>query len=333
MSILNGRRWLLAFLSFAGLSPASLLAQLDLLSVREAESLVEEVPEFQAAKRQGRCPDFSVGYVDSVTLLIQVRGDCPDADTASTLISDYMVDRRTGIVSKGEASTPITSPAMERQRKELLQGVRTRSVSRNEAACLVLAAFKSKAHIHETTESFSVTQIGASEGHELQYSAQQHLLGRHAVTSGFFTVDTATGRVRDDGTGADVASAEIGSLVSNLFALRFPPLLSTDDAVEVALHVQIISLRLSGSCSTAIASGTGTAEEVFIGITSQCRGMPETSGVLASVNIRTGVVTDPKTLKDISSAESQRIARRLLDEVERHQAKARSDIGAECRSN
>ena len=268
-----------------------------------------------------------------VTLLVQARGTCPDPDTASTLISDYLVDRKTGIIHKGEASTPISTPEMERLRKELLPVVRARSISRNEASCLVLAAFKSKTQIHENTESFAATQIGAAREHEVQYSAQQLLPSRHAVASGLFTVDTATGSVLDDEAGAEVTSAEVGSLLSNLFTLRFPPLLSTDAAVEVALQVPSIAQRVSGGCSTVFASGSGTAEEVFVGITSQCPGVPETAGPLASVNVHTGAVTDPRMLKDISSAESQRTARRLLDEAESKRAKARNDVGAECRAN
>src|SRR5437870_4678027 len=85
------------FLIVAGLFAEDLSAQLDLLTFREAESLVERVPTVIAAREQGACPLLS-GYYESEPeeVSFQVRSGC--GDTGGQLIENYTVNRRTGAV-------------------------------------------------------------------------------------------------------------------------------------------------------------------------------------------------------------------------------------------
>src|SRR5260370_21560886 len=164
-------------------------AQVDLLSVREAESLVEQVPEVIAAKQEQRCPDLSTSFLSTATLMIQVRGGCPDANASSTLISNYMVNRRTGIVTEGDDPKLITTTEMDRLRTVLLKRAHERGISAAEAGSLATVDSKSRARSHDQEESFSVTQVGRAQRGEMLFAVEHHLPGRHMVASAWFTVN------------------------------------------------------------------------------------------------------------------------------------------------
>ena len=315
------------------LSCGGLRAQLDLLTTREAESLVELVPAVLAAKDSGRCPELSVSYVGPLKLRIQARGACPDPSTESTLVSNYMVDRSTGVVNEGDNPQSITTPEMEQLRKALLARARERVLSVGEARCLALTAYKSQLHLHEKDESFSVLRIGRYPGPELRFSTEQRLPTRRTMTGGLYTVDITTAHVRDDYTGADVFSSELGSIASMMLTLRAPALLSTDDAIEVALQVPAIMARLTDACLEVTSNGMGAGEEAFLGIASSCSGNVVSGGPLAAVDLRTGAITDLKTGKALSSVGSDATARRLLERIAQRSAGIRRELGKECNSN
>jgi hypothetical protein len=326
-----GRLCLLALLLLGG-RYGRLYAQLDLLTVQEAESLIELIPEVRSAQQEGRCPTFSVSYFAGSTVWVQVRGAYPDAQMESALISNYIVDRRTGVVTEGEATPTISTLEMERLRTELLARARSRGLSAAEASCLAIAALKSRAAGREPGDSFVAKQVGRQQGKQMQFSAQHHSPRQHAITSGLFSVELSSGRVRDDETGMEVVSPELASVRANMLTVRFPPRLSVDAAVAIALQTPLVAHQVSGDCLRIMASGSGTPNDLYVGILSECPNRTGVSGPIAAVNLETGTVTDPKTLKDIGSADSRRKARELLERLKEDLAKARSNLVSACKA-
>jgi hypothetical protein len=328
--IIRKRFWLVVVSYLAVPLFPKLLAQLNLLTVQEAESLVEFVPDVRVARSGGRCPAFSVGFADDFRLVVQVRGACPDPESESTLISNYSVDLRTGVITEGDNSAPISTPEIRQRRTSLLKIAHSRSLSESEAACLVLATLKGEHSIRDTSSSLSVTQVGGADGQQLHFAGLHRLTDLHVIASGFYTVDLVTGRVRDDGSGVYVASDTQGLLLSKLQTLHFPLLLSTAQAIEIARHVPIIAERLGDGCVDAQSSGLGLSEEVYVGTLNHCNTGGRSVGALVSVNVRTGAVSDPKTMEDLSSSESRRVADALLRDMDVQLRGLQSEAESEC---
>ena len=86
----------LAVLLNAYVTMACIKAQIDILTVREAESVVERVPDVVAATNKGECPLLSATYAGDEQVDFQVRRSC--GSNIGTLINNYTVNRRTGLV-------------------------------------------------------------------------------------------------------------------------------------------------------------------------------------------------------------------------------------------
>ena len=84
-------------LVYAMVCAGSARAQLDLLTLREAESLVELIPDVVSAQKKGECPDLSPMYEERAQQSFQVRREC--GPEAGTLIFHYTVNRRDGNVT------------------------------------------------------------------------------------------------------------------------------------------------------------------------------------------------------------------------------------------
>lgn len=91
----------LSLLVCAALGAERLPAQLDLLTLREALSLVERVPEVSEAQKKRECPSASGGstLAGPDDAGIQVRREC--GPNGGQLINNYLVNRRTGAVTVG----------------------------------------------------------------------------------------------------------------------------------------------------------------------------------------------------------------------------------------
>jgi hypothetical protein len=325
MAISIGRVLALFGLASCGAS----YAQLDLLTVREAESLVVAAPAVAEAWRRGECPALSASYLGPYTLLVQARGACPNQDTESTLISNYFVDRANGAVTEGERKR-ISTPEIDQMRARMLMAARGRVLSTEETRCLAVVAFGDQTDIQEQRAQISITPTGRAQGPEFQFVVSKLAPKQRARTGGLFTVDTTTAHVRNDQAGVDIFSPELGFLASRMLALRAPPLLSAEDVVKIALQLPVIAALLADACFEAESDGTGAAEEAYVAIASTCSSRASPPGPLVSVNTRTGVATDPKTHKMLSTPESERTARRLLDNIQQQLVQVKGDINAKC---
>jgi hypothetical protein len=315
--------WILCISLSVGVS----LAQLDVLTPQEADSLVEQAPEVARALRRGYCPSFSSSYLDSLKLLVQVRVQCSGA-TAGQLLGNYLVDRSTGTVSV--AGTPITSPKMKRMQALLVSRARDRRLSPTEAGCLALAAYKGRLGTLERDEPISVKQLGQAILSEIRFSVERHVHSPPMVVGGVFTVDVSTAHVRDDSNGVDAYSSELGQLASDFVALRMPTVLSREDVGEIALATPRFAEYLNDRCIAAQPYYTVTADEAEVGIVNSCSQVQIPGGLVVYVNVRTGIVTDPKTHQELSSSESKEIVRGLLDGIQRRRNEIQSEVHLKC---
>src|SRR2546423_5409860 len=87
------------------LAISALHAQLDLLTLSEAERIVEKIPAVVDAQRKGECPDLSASY-QGEHLWFGVRSSC--GPSAGMLIDRYDLNRRTGEVTLwGDDPRPV----------------------------------------------------------------------------------------------------------------------------------------------------------------------------------------------------------------------------------
>jgi len=118
-----------------------------------------------------------------------------------------------------------------------------------------------------------------------------------------------------------------------MVSTRFPPRLSVDDAAEIALRAPRIAREIANGCSTLISSGSGRSDELYFGLISTCPNKQVPDGVILSVNVETGALTDPKKLNDLGSEDTRRLGNALLEKVRRRLDSAKTEIAQTCRVN
>lgn len=316
-----------------GIGTEGASAQIDILTTREALRILDKVPAVSQARTQGECPSYSVVYESPALLLVQVRGACFRADfLGSTLIDNYVVNRKTGAIVTGlevdSSSRRISTPTIDAIQKELLRIARSRTLSAGEAKCLAFEAIRSFKATEPAT-SFSVSQIREGPG-EFQFAVKHHLPGNQGVAVRFVTVNTETGHVRDDSRGWDIASHTLAQLTSKMISIREVPVVSSDDALAIALHVPSIISTVADSCSELVSNDYGSSEQLYIELRTRCPGSPSRNSIVASVNTQSGQVTDPRTHKSLTTSESERIAREIISQREQELRENKATVKATC---
>jgi hypothetical protein len=316
----------LVLLIFCTLAGGYLRAELNLLTLREAESLVEKVREVAVSQERGECPQFSATYGDADQLMIQVRRSC--GPTGGTLINNYEVNRRTGVVTQwGDNAPPITEPPVKSFAGQLMLRAQRRALSDDEARCVALEAAKALPDWGGGDAVVTVQPFGKAEGAEVSFNANHHSLSQPADSGRLLSVGRDTAWVRDDETGEDLMSASLGSLTSKIFALRAPVWLTDEDAISIARQIPAAAQGIRNGCRFW-ASGAFRAQEAIVGLS--CDGKQAEGATVVAVNLRTGQTTNADTGKVLESLESKRLASQLLAERERKQMDLRKDVDATC---
>jgi len=316
---------LLTLLIHLSLIAGSLPAQVDLLTLRDSESIVERVPAVAAARRQGECPQLSGTYLEADDLLIQARRGCgPDG---GTLINNYSVNRRTGAVTlSGDNPLRVSDRAGEAFARQLVAQARTRVLSNDEARCVALEAAKALPGWGDADAAVSVEMLGKVERGQLHFSAKRRSLTRPADSGQSLSVDLGLASIRDDETGWNLFSGSLGALRAKMLALREPPWLTDEDAISI---VQQIPAVASGARGCRLwAGGAFWSDEVQVGLS--CEGKQAVGRTVVAVNLRTGQTNDADTGKTLESAESIRVARELLAERERRKLDLQKEVNAAC---
>src|SRR5271165_3948624 len=209
------------FLIAMALDVGCLHAQLDLLTLREAESIVELVPGVVSAQKKGECPESSASYEEPEILSFQVRSTC--GPTGGMLINNYTVNRRTGEVRLwGDDPQPVADKAGGVFATQLVVQARKRILNASEAGCLALEAARSLPGWSATNANVSIESFGKPEREQMMFSAKCLSSTRSAQSGRMLTVSLAEARVRDDETGLYIASEGLGALTSKILELHSP---------------------------------------------------------------------------------------------------------------
>ncbi len=311
---------------------ANAVAQLNVLTTREAEQLLDLVPAVAESKARGGCPSYSITDETAIDFSIQVREACPPAGVASNLLANYVINRKTGAVAEGldtESLGPrIATPEINLLTSDLVRRARARVLNAKEAECLLLEAARSG--VSESTGSFSATKLNETRG-EWRFSVEHRIPNTPGVAVKFFTVRSDTAGVRDDSTGEPVISSGLALLTSRLLSSQESSGLSVDDTLAIALQVPTLSSSVANGCSELVSSGDGTSDEMYIGLRTWCPGAPKTISVVAAVNAINGHVADPKTHKSLDSPESEKIARQILEHQHERIEQDKTAVAAACK--
>lgn len=319
----------LAVLLNAYVTMACIKAQIDILTVREAESVVERVPDVVAATNKGECPLLSATYAGDEQVDFQVRRSC--GSNIGTLINNYTVNRRTGLVKLwGDDPQAVADESGRSLAKQLLVQARRRVLSGGEAACLALEAAKSIPGWREAKATIAIEPLGNSKSGRLEFNATFRELARPATAARSISVDLTTGRTRDNETGQDLDSAGTGGLKSKILKLRNPPWLTDVDALSVALEIPELASRAKDPCRLwAGGAVSSTTTQVRLA----CDGRVSNDAPIVTVNLQTGQIVDGRTGKLLESPEARRVAQQLLADRERERMLVQKDLGEACHNH
>jgi hypothetical protein len=311
---------------------ANAVAQLNVLTTREAQRILDLVPAVTESKARGGCPSYSITEQTTIDLSIQVREACPPAGVASNLLGNYVINRKTGAVAEGldtESLGPrIATPEIDSLTSDLVRRARGRVLNAKEAECLVLEAARSS--LSESTGTFSAAKLTDTR-RERRFSVEHRIPNTPGVAVKFFTVRSDTAGIRDDSSGNPVISSGLALLTSRLLSNRESSGLSVDDTLAIAFHIPTLASSVAKGCSELVSSGDGTSDEMYIGLRTWCPGAPKTISVVAAVNPSNGRVTDPKTQKSLDSPESEKIARQILEHQHERLEQDKTALAAACK--
>jgi hypothetical protein len=320
----------LGSLVFLALGAECLHAQLNFLTVREAASIVERVPDVAEAQKKGECPSIS-GGVDLAghdEMGFQVRRQC--GPYAGQLIDNYMVDRRTGKVAEGMEDLANRKSALTAAGRvyahDLVLEAQQRILSANEGRCLALEAARALPDWSAPDAIVSVEQVDGILA-EMFFTATRSSKTRPTETVRTLAVDLSTATVRDDETGLNIASGGLGGLASKMIELRAPVWLTDEDAAAIALLIPHMQEALQVGCK-AYTGGVFHPREAVIGIS--CPGPPTPKATYATVNLQSGDVTNTDTGKSIPTPESAHLASDLLSSKSKRRNELQKELEAAC---
>jgi hypothetical protein len=334
MTTSKGRIFVTTLVGYLCLTAANSLAQMNVLTIREAEQILDLVPAVADSIAQGRCPSYDVFDESPIWLSIQVRETCPRPGFVSNLLGSYVINRRTGAVASGldadDRTGPwISTPKLTTLTNDLLRRARARVLNAKEAECLALEAARSEMGASEPTGTYSASKLAEGRG-EFRFRVEQHLANKPAVAVKLFTIRSDAVSVRDDDIGEAVISPGLALLSSTILSAQDSSHLSVDDALTIALQVPSLGRSVANGCSELVSDGNGASIEMYIVLRTQCPGT-DTIRTVAAVNAQSGRVTDPKTHKSLDSPESEKIAREILKRRQEKLDQDKSAVAAACK--
>jgi len=299
---------------------------MDLLTVREAESIIDMIPEVASARRSGECPQYSVTFVEANKLWIQVRSGCGSG--AGELIDNYTVDRVTGVaMTSVTRSTRVLDAAGRAYAARVAEQAHTRRLSPEDARCLANLALREDFSGQEDPDA-TVEVLGKEEFGRLRFTAVSHFPAQPVQIARTLSVDLGSGLVRDDDTGVAVSSGILGSVVQKMLLIRRPASLSEHDALLVALATPQVQQRTANGC-VLTGGGATSARELFGGFS--CNG--QSRGPVISIDLQSGKVIDTDNHRVLDSPASLGLAAHLFQLNKEEEFKLAEQIRAVCRGS
>ncbi len=307
-------------------------AQLNQLTLREAESLVELVPDVSASMKRGECPQISPGYADGFQLEFRVRTTCGSG--SGMLIGAYTVNRRTGSVeSWGDNPHSVADSRGETVASSLISEARRRILSASEARCLAGTAAGSLPGWDAADATISVQPFSEAGSPSAREEARENLMrfsatrvSRSIETRRILTVNLAGAVVRDEETGKSLMSASVGSLTAALLALRAPVSLTDEEAALIAAATPPISNQLKDTCRL-VTGGAFYSRSALVSLSCKAS-LATNSSVL--VNLETGMLTDAATGTSLDSSGSLQLAASLLSDAKKRRVESQKIVEEAC---
>jgi len=312
-------------LFFTLLCPASIQAQLNLLTDQEVLSIIDKIPDV-ASELKGGCPFFSSSNWTTDTVSVQVRRGC--GPYSGQLIDNYQVNKRTGETTRGwDNPLRVLDAEGEAFAKQLVAYAQKRILSLDEAKCLVKEAAKTlqrwkdnsaeisvklsnKTTSLENTATFSVKDISATHPFNSERIFKVHL-------------DDAKVYVTDNDS--NLTSPGINNLVSKLLEQRVPMLLTEKEIKEIIIAVPEIADLVTDECMPYAIDESSSRSSAGI----SCRSSVTIAEVY--VNPQTGEITDAETGKSLDTSESKRITKQLLDQKLPRKSQLQNEIETICK--
>jgi hypothetical protein len=320
-------RHVLQALLVLGVCGGSANGQMDLLTLRESEAIVERVPEVAAAREAGECPTLAPDFAPSDRYSLQVRRACEPA--SGQMIDSYSVDRRSGAVNAEGDGRQIRDPRVEALARELVGEARARILSLGEARCLALEAARAVPGWREDGSSLSLSALRTVQvpfaANSAAFVAEHTSASRLVGTNRLLIVDRSSVQVLDFESSTTLASEGLGELAADLRALRAPVWLTEEDAARVGLQVPEVAARVGPGCRL-VAAGVYSSDRVQA--IAKCDGGWRGEG--AEVDLATGDVTDLRTGRVLTSSESGRLARQILQGRNEQHSGLEIKLGAMC---
>lgn len=335
MTTSKARISLTALAGYLCLAAANSIAQMNVLTTREAERILDLVPAIAESNARGRCPSYDVFDESPIWLSIQVREACPSPGFASNLLGNYVINRTTGAVAQGldadSLGPRISTPEITSRTNDLVGRARARVLNAKEGECLALEAARSEIGVSEPAGIFSASKLTEARG-EFRFSVEHRIPKTPAAAVRLFTIRSDTAGVRDNITGDQVLSPGLALLTSRIVSARESSDLSVDDALTIALRVPSLAGSVANGCSELVSSGDGTSDEIYISLRTWCPGARnDMTSTIAGVNVQSGRVTDPKNHKSLDSPESENIARQILKRRQEKLDQDKSAVAAVCK--
>ena len=307
-------------------STAVIHAQLDLLTIRESESLVEHVPAVADGIAQGGCPTLSPTYGDQDRLGVQVRFAC--GAKAGQLLSNYVVNRRTGALTSGlDEDLSHIVPETAAFAAALVARAIQRKLSPAESTCLALEAARGIPGWEGKAASITVEPFGKPTMRNREFTARRRSSDPPIECGRMLNVDTAQVRVRDDETGRYLMSAGLGSLVEKMIMLREPIGLSELDVIDIVGQLPSLTAKLLPGCLLS-TGGVFRSDERQVGLL--CGGSLTQVTSAVSVNIFSGRLKDLESGHYLASAEAAESSRLHLHQAEQRRSDLQRDVDALC---
>ena len=301
--------------------------QTDYLTVREAESIVSQIPIIRAAEVAGLCPIFSSAY-DGGPDEVSFRARYGCGPSKGELIADYRVRRSDGtVVSWGDNPELISDPGMRKYAERLVLRARKGALTVEEARCLAVEAAKSLPGWNGEGSKVSVDALDTVGGGQWRFTAHYHDSIHPGDSDRDLTVDSHTALVRDDATGQQVMSQRVGALMGDILDLRAAPLLTDQDSVLIALAIPGMRDQASNGCRL-YSAGPFRPDETEIGVA--CGPVQKEGATGLIVNVRTAQTFRAGTKIPLESAESIHLGKELLERRRLRQVELRKRITSVC---
>jgi hypothetical protein len=303
------------------------VAQLNLLSPRDARAVVEQLPEFEDALRQAKCPGIAVSLFDAQRLFVEIRGECFDPTVSSTFIGSFFLDRSTGIVTRVGSGPVLSQEGFEGVRSAVLGEAKNRILTLAESRCLVSVA--SQAELRGKHAELSIEAGVPRDDSLMEFIVIERFPSRSARVVRSLTVDRSAGTVTDGASGRQLRFQDLDELSRAIIGLRTPEVLSVEDGLSLVSELPAARASFLDGCELVASGIDAGPDEMYVG-TRQGACRSRRPDAIACVNLRTGAVLDPRTRLPFTAQPSSDTIRGLFTAVVGRRAELRRFVDSRC---